>query len=172
MLFEEATIMVHKLNVKIVRNPEVALHPFPKYFKGFDKVKTVNEIFGEKTKEILQNLKVEFSGRRGYMGVSNLDGHLIISAHYLKNGDLIDIYLDIIHELVHVKQFFEGKDLFDSRYGYADRPTEIEAYQYAVEEARKLGLSDKRICGYLKTEWMNRDEFMRLTKSLNVNCKI
>ncbi|MEM3550653.1 MAG: hypothetical protein QW222_01505 [Candidatus Bathyarchaeia archaeon] len=102
------------------------------------------------------------------MGVSDLNGHLIISAHYLKNGDLIDIYLDIIHELVHVRQFMEGKKLFDTRFNYVESPTEIEAYTYAVEEARRLGLNDARICQYLKTEWMSERELKKLAKAVKV----
>jgi hypothetical protein len=117
---------------------------------------------------VLQNLKVEFSGRKGYMGVSDIHGHLIISAYYLKNGDIVDIYLDIIHELIHVRQFMEGKELFDHHYNYVDRPTEIEAYRCAVQEARRLGLSDEMICRYLKTEWIDDRDFGRLTKSLQV----
>ena len=104
------------------------------------------------------------------MGVSDVDGHLIVSAEYLKNGELIDIYLDIIHELVHVKQFMEGKELFDRNYTYVERPTEIEAYRHAVEEARNIGLSDERICEHLKTEWMSDDDLKKLTKTLNVKC--
>ena len=69
----------------------------------------------------------------------------MISKGYLNNGDKTDIYLDLIHELCHVKQFMEGKELFDPRYDYVDRPTEIEAYRYAVKEARRIGLSDERI---------------------------
>jgi hypothetical protein len=117
---------------------------------------------------VLRNLKIEFSGRGGYMGVSDLDGHLMISAYYLNNGDIIDLYLDVIHELVHVRQFMEGKELFDNRYDYIDRPTEIEAYHHAVKEARRLGLSDEKICEYLKTEWMGDEELKRLAKTLNV----
>jgi len=146
----------------------VSTYPFTDYFKGFEKVNAVRRIFGERTEEVLRNLKVEFSGRRGYMGVSDVDGHLMISAHYLNNGDIIDIYLDVIHELVHVRQFMEGKELFDNRYDYVDRPTEIEAYRHAVEEARNLELSDERICEYLKTEWINDDELKQLAKTLNV----
>ena len=86
------------------------------------------------------------------------------------SGDRVDVFLDVIHELVHVKQFMEGKELFDVHYDYADRPTEIEAYRYAVAEARNIGLSDERICEYLKTEWMSYDEFKRLAKILNVEC--
>ena len=88
----------------------------------------------------------------------------------MNNGDKIDIYLDLVHELVHVRQFLEGKELFNNRYDYIDRPTEIEAYRYAVEEAKSLGLSNERICRYLKTEWMSNEELKRLAKTLSINC--
>jgi hypothetical protein len=88
----------------------------------------------------------------------------------MNNGDKVDIYLDLIHELVHVRQFMEGKELFDSGYSYAERPTEIQAYQHAVEEARRLGLSDERICKYLKTEWMSNESLKQLARVLKVRC--
>jgi len=162
--------MKPQLNVKIPRNVPVTMHSFTEYFQGFEKVDAVRQIFGEQTEKVLSDLKVEFAGFRGYMGVSNIDGHLLISARYLKDGDIIDIYLDIIHELVHVRQFMEGKELFDERFEYADRPTEVEAYHLAVEEARRLGLSEDRICKYLKTEWMTDEEHKRLANSLGVKC--
>jgi len=150
---------------------KASTYPFTDYFKGFEKVEAVKRIFGERTTDVLSNLKVEFhSFRRGYMGVSDIDGHFFVSAYYLKNGDILDIYLDVIHELVHVKQFIEGKELFDIHYGYTERPTEIEAYRHVVEEARNIGLSDERICEYLKTEWMSDDDLKRLAKTLNVKC--
>jgi len=155
--------------VQIQRNVNSTTHQFTDYFKGFEKVEAVQKIFKEKTEEVLRNLKVEFSGMRGYMGVSDLDGHIIMSAHYLQEGDLTDIYLDIIHELAHVKQFMEGKKLFDSNYDYVERPTEIEAYCIAVEEARRLGFNDERICEYLKTEWMNEEDLKKLTSLVHVN---
>jgi len=149
----------------------VTTHLFTDYFKGFEKVEAVQQIFGEKTEEVLCNLKVEFFGRKGYMGVSDEDGHLLISADYLNNGDLIEIYLDVIHELVHVKQFMEGKKLFDTNYNYTERPTEVEAYRHAVEEAKRLGLNDAQICQYLKTEWMSYEDLKNLSKALNIKCK-
>ncbi|MCZ2809624.1 MAG: hypothetical protein O2V44_09745 [Candidatus Bathyarchaeota archaeon] len=159
-----------QLKVKIARKVPVSTYKFNHYFKGFEKIETVRKIFGEKTEEVLNNIKVEFAGFRGYMGVSHIDGHLLVSAVYLKDGDIVDIYLDIIHELVHVKQFMEGKELFDNTFRYTDRPSEIEAYRVTVDEARKLGLSDERICEYLKTEWMSDDDLTRLAKTLNVGC--
>jgi hypothetical protein len=159
------------LKVEIVRNVPVTTHPFTDYFKGFEKVEAVRKIFGDKTEEVLRNLRVEFGGRGGYMGVSDVDGHLLISAHYIKEGDIVDIYLDVIHELVHVRQFMEGKKLFDDNFSYVRRPTEVEAYRLAVEEAKRLGLGDERICEYLKTEWMSDRDLERLAEAVNVKFK-
>ena len=50
-----------------------------------------------------------------------------------------------------------------------NRPTEIEAYRYAVQEARRLGLSDERISCYLRTEWMSDDDLAKLAKSVGVH---
>jgi len=152
--------------LRIIASPR----SFSDYFKGFEKVEVVRRLFGERTEEVLRNLKVEFIPIGGYMGVSDLDGHLTVNTRYLNNGDRVDIYLDVIHELVHVKQFMEGRELFDMHYGYSERPTEIEAYRLAVEEARRLGLGDGRICEYLKTEWMSDESLKRLAKALNVVC--
>jgi hypothetical protein len=143
---------------------------FTDYFKGLEKASAVRNLFGEKTEEVLRNLRVEFTWVRSSMWVSSIDGHLTVSSYYIRTGDKIDIYLDLIHELVHVKQFLEGKELFDGRYDYVDRPTEVEAYRHAVEEAKKLGLSDEEICKYLKTEWMSNGDLRRLAKTLNLNC--
>ena len=145
-------------------------HQFTDYFKGMEKVQAVRDIFGEKTEEVLRNLKVDFTWVGGYMFVNDMDGRLMISSNYLNNGNKVDIYLDLIHELVHVKQYMEGKELFDVHYSYTNRPTEVEAYRVAVQEARRLGLSDERICQYLKTEWMSNEDLRKLAKALNVNC--
>jgi hypothetical protein len=142
--------------------------PFLEYFKGFDKVEAVRGIFGAQTREILNNLKVEFTWLKGYMYVNNVEGHIVISKPYLREGDKIDIYLDLIHELYHVKQFLEGRELFDSKYKYVDRPTEIEAYRYTVQEARRLGLTEEHILQYLKTEWINNTDFKRLATAVGV----
>jgi len=135
-----------------------------------EKVEAVRETFGERTEEVLENLRIEFTSVGGYMFVNNSNGHLMISSKYLRNGDKIDIYLDLIHELVHIKQLMEGKELFDIHYGYTERPTEIEAYCYCIKEARRIGLSEERICCYLKTEWMSEPDFKQLAKSVNVSC--
>ncbi len=141
---------------------------FSDYFKGYAKVEAVKAIFGDKTQEVLQNLKVEFI-MFGYMGVDNTDGHLFVNGRYLNNGDRTDIYLDVVHELCHVKQWMDGRELFDERYDYVDRPTEIEAYRYTVQEAKRIGLNRERILQYLKTEWMSEEDLHRLVKNMGLD---
>ncbi len=148
----------------------ISTYPFSDYFKGFEDIEIIKQIFGEKTREVLGSLKVEFTWFGGYMGVNPFNGHLMVNPRYLNNGNRLDIYLDLIHELVHIRQFIEGKELFDTNHSYVERPTEIEAYTYAVREAKRLGKSNERICEYLKTEWMRDDDLKRLAKILLVKC--
>lgn len=141
---------------------------FMDYFRGFEKNRAVRGIFGDKTEAVLRNLKVDFIWF-GYMGVNDSDGHLMVNKRYLSTGSKVDIYLDVIHELCHVKQHMEGRDLFDPRYDYVDRPTEIEAYRYAVQEAKRIGLIAAEIRLYLKVEWMTSEVLDRLVRNMGVD---
>jgi hypothetical protein len=155
--------------VRIRRSAPIALHRFTDFFQNFDKVPSVREIFKERTEEVLDNLMVEFySSPWGFMSVSEKDGHLLISAHYLETGDLRDIYLDIVHELVHVKQYLEGRPLYDERFSYVERPTEIEAYAYSIKEGRRIGMTDEELFEYLKTPWLTDEEVRRLAALLGL----
>jgi hypothetical protein len=144
---------------------------FLDYFKGFEKSQAVQGIFGDATDEVLKNLKVQFTWF-GYMGVDDNDGHLMVNKSYLNNGDKTDIYLDVVHELCHVKQHMDGQELFDPGYDYVDRPTEVEAYRYTVQEAKRLGLSDEQIICYLQTEWMSEDDLERLVKNIGIDLHV
>jgi hypothetical protein len=148
-------------------------YKFNDYFKGFTKVLAVREIFGHETGEVLSNLRVEFLNvRSDYIWVSDKDGHLIANANYLKHGERRAIYLDLIHELVHVKQFRDGKKLslkLGKRFEYVDRPTELEAYRHTIKEARRLGMTDDEIMDYLKVTWLDEQELKRLAMHLLIN---
>jgi len=148
---------------------KIELRPFTKYFKGFEKVEAVRKTFGARTDRVLRSLKVEFfSSKWGYMGVSDEDGHLVVSAHYLRTGNPRDIYLDIVHELVHVKQFRDGRKLFPEGFEYSTAPTEIEAYKVCIAEGRRLGMTDKEVLEYLKVPWMDDKEWRRLARNLGL----
>jgi hypothetical protein len=144
--------------------------PFTDLFQGFDRVAVVRALFGDDTARVLRELQVEFSWLGGYMWVNGWNGHLMVNPRYLHWGTRLDVYLDVVHELVHIQQLRQGRDLFDGHYAYVERPTEIEAYRTAVDEARRLGVSDDRICQYLKTEWMSEDDLRRLAATLKVRC--
>lgn len=159
--------LVRKLPLTRILLTGTSTRMFLDYFKGFERSQAVRGIFGAKTDEILKNLTIEFI-YFGYMGVDDNDGHLRVNKRYLVNGDKTDIYLDVIHELCHVKQHSEGKELFDPEYSYVDSPTEVEAYRYTVKEAKRLGLSDERILSYLKTEWMTQSDLVRLVKNIGI----
>ena len=153
---------------KINRGVQVPLKDFTDYFQGFQKLDAIKAIFGSDTENILSSLKVEFHSRRGYMGVSNDDGHLIVSAQYMRSGDERDIYLDIIHELTHVKQHLDGKELFDDRFEYVERPTEVEAFRNAVAEGRRLGMTDRELLESLRTENMSCENLRKLASVVGV----
>ena len=147
-------------------------HRFNEYFKGFEEVPAVREIFGQETDEVLAGLRVEFLNTRSdYIWVSDEDGHLIANANYLNKAETREIYLDLIHELVHVKQFRDGREIsldFGKRFEYVDRLTELEAYRHTIKEARRLGMSDREIIDYLKVTWLNEEEVRRLARNLGV----
>ncbi len=154
--------------IKIFRNTRSGTYSFKDIFVGFEKLEAVRGIFGEKTSQFLSKLKVEVFPREGYMGVSDEDGHIFASQYYINQGELWSVYLDTIHELVHVRQFKEGKNLFDPAFSYVDRPTEIEAYQTGAREARRIGLTDEEIFEYLEVPWITKAEHIRLAKKCDL----
>jgi len=157
------------VGVSLPKKVPVKFHPFTSYFKGFENVAAVRKTFGPRTAQILRTVKVEFfTSRWGYMGVSDDDGHLIVSTHYLGHGDPRDIYLDVVHELVHVKQHRDGRALFHNRWTYENRPTELEAYRLCTAEGRRLGMTDRELVRYLKVPWLDDGEFVQLAKNLGL----
>ncbi|MGP8070962.1 MAG: hypothetical protein ACLP5V_13845 [Candidatus Bathyarchaeia archaeon] len=141
-----------------------------KVFSGLESVEPLKNCIGSTgvLKRLLEETQVTLTDEDGYMYVNDEDGSLVVALDYLRTGDSKHLYLDVIHELVHVKQFLQGKNLFDDSYSYVDRPTEIEAYRCCVEEGRKIGMSEDEIAEYLYVEWITRKDHARLLKTLGV----
>lgn len=154
-----------KLGVRIERKAPTRLLPFERFFRGFGDVPSVRKLFGRHTDRVLKNLKVEFfSARFGYMGTSDVDGHLLVSTHHLSDSDFRTVYLDVVHELCHVKQFRKGKPLFYPKLSYVDAPSEIEAYAFTIKEGQRIGMTTRELIDYLKVEWISRAEHLRLAR--------
>ncbi|MGA7861015.1 MAG: hypothetical protein WCB19_04070 [Thermoplasmata archaeon] len=161
-----------KFHVGIERNAPTKLYPFERFFRAFGEVAAVRALFGKQTPKVLRKLKVEFfSARFGYMGTSDVDGHLIISNHYLKDGEFRHVYLDVVHELCHVNQFHHHKPLFYPKLSYVDAPSEIEAYKFCVKEGKRIGMTDKELIDYLKVEWISPAEHRRLARHVGLVVK-
>ena len=166
------------LQVKINRKaPASTLQPFRDYFKGFENVGAVRVVFGDKTESVLRNLKVSFiSNRRMYMGIRDDDGNISIGTYHLKNSDIRALYLDIVHELFHVKQFMKDKKYFHkehmkfmgNRALYYVSPIEVPAYMHTVEEAKRIGMSYDEIAEYLKMGPVSQKIFRKFLQEMNL----
>lgn len=105
----------------------------------------------------------------GYeMFVDNKDGSINVGLNHLKSSTTETLYLDIIHELCHVKQQRQGRNLYDRSKPYVDRETEIEAYRITVREARRIGMNDEAIRDYLRVPWLSPEDQERLARRLNI----
>lgn len=102
------------------------------------------------------------------MFVDNHNGSITIGLRHLRNASEAYLYLDILHELCHVRQHRQGRDLYDRTKAYVDRETEIEAYRITVREARRIGLTDEAIGCYLRVSWITPEEHRRLARCLGV----
>jgi hypothetical protein len=162
-------VVESKLGVRIERKGPTRLLPFERFFRGFGSVPAVRELFGKDTTRVLRSLKVEFfSARFGYMGTSDVDGHLLVSTHHLSDSEFRTVYLDVVHELCHVKQFRKGKPLFYPKLSYVDAPSEIEAYAFTVKEGRRIGMTVRELIDYLKVEWITPAEHRRLARRMGL----
>src|SRR5690348_11073065 len=150
--------------IKINRDITPGNYLLAEIFDGLQEVGILLKVF--KTKEEIDDVflktKVIVEESDHYMYVKNDDASIVIGFKHLKNSDSKVLYLDIVHELVHVMQQRQGLDLYNKSYAYVDRPTEIEAYEIAVMEAKNLGMDTKEILDYLFVEWITPEEHKRL----------
>ncbi|MBS7625801.1 hypothetical protein KEJ51_01985 [Candidatus Bathyarchaeota archaeon] len=147
--------------------------PFGRYrlstvFEGLEDSPVACKLLRGNSNHKLDSIEAEITEDVLYMRV-DAGGRLLVNREYLKNGDEKHIYLDLIHELTHLKQLHEGLDIYNPEYSYAERPTELEAYANAVSEARRIGMSEGEIYEYLKVEWISKAELDKLAERLGVH---
>jgi hypothetical protein len=140
-------------------------------FSGLENAPELIEIFGKDIKKInAVALTITSTNRFGekleYAYIH--EGGIHFGADYIRTGPDRYIYLDIIHELTHIKQLWNGMDLWNKTYAYVDRPTEIEAYKTAVQAAKRIGMNYPEISSYLEVPWASKEEMARLEKSLEL----
>jgi len=118
--------------------------------------------------EVLSTVCLNVVEAPHYMYINRNDGSINSGLGHLRNSDAEVLYLDILHELYHVKQQREGADLYPENVAYVDRPTEIEAYEYTVKAGRHIGMMDNEILDYLYVEFISHEDHIKLAKRLNL----
>jgi len=159
-----------KITYRINRGLKPGQYRLPDVFPDIRTYDILSVIFtdAKEISDVMANIKVAVVDEPNEMFVNNDDGTITIGLAHLGSSSDEVLYLDIVHELCHVKQHFQGRDLYDGRTAYVDRETEIEAYQITVREARRIGLRDHAIFDYLRVPWITPEEHKRLARRLNV----
>ena len=156
--------------IKINKEVNVGTYSLNDIFDGLKNSSILMQIFKTKKEldDVFSKTNVIIEKNDHYMFVKTDDASIVIGLDHLQKSDSKTLYLDIIHELIHVKQQRQGLDLYDKSYSYVDRPTEIEAYEVAVKEAKRLGMNNKEISDYLHVEWITPEEHERLASRMGV----
>ena len=154
------------------RNLPPGTYSLTQVVHGLENSPPVREMFPtEDEREIvLSRTQVSIVEGKGYMRVDP-EGIILVAQEHLHSSDERVVYLDFVHELVHVKQAKEGRTLYDRSVRYVDKETEIEAYRVAVDEGRRIGMSEEELRDYLEVPWITEDEYRRLLRRLGIGLK-
>lgn len=146
------------------RSLSAGLHPYMRVLPGATQSPGVVRIEPDHAKraKLLEEAKVFIKPGGGFAYVDVETPCIVLAEQYYRTGSDIDLYMDMLHELAHIRQHHEGRDLWDERYEYVDRPTEIEGYAVAVEEGRRLGMDDADVIEHLSNPWMDAEDVQRL----------
>jgi hypothetical protein len=172
----------HNLPMKMIELPEYALvvrtlesglHPYRSLLPHIEESPALRRIESPATPigRLLDSARVQIRRRDGYCYVDVKIPAIVLSEDYYSNANPLDLYLDLIHELTHLRQLAEGENLWDHSLEYVDRPTEIEGYAVAVEEGIRLGMDEKAITHHLSNPWMSDADVARLRKNINLFLK-
>jgi hypothetical protein len=96
---------------------------------------------------------------------------IVVGASHLRESSELMLFMDIYHELAHVRQRHGGANLWEPGVSYVKRWTEVEAYRLVVDAAREYGVSDSFLREYLKVEWISASEHRELLHELGVPAK-
>lgn len=152
----------------VQRDLPAGLHRYLDIFPGAEQSPGLKRIEPDAAKRaaLLADAKLVIHASAGFAYVDVETPAIVLGEAYYRTGSDLDLYLDMLHELAHIRQHHEGKDLWDERYAYVDRPTEIEGYAVAVEEGRRLGMTDADVIEHLTNPWMEHEDVLRLERSI------
>jgi hypothetical protein len=158
---------------RVRRNAEVGEYKLSEVFAGLESSSALAKVFGSKTQmaKILRHLKLRVERNDSGLWLDRDTGTICIGVKHLTTAKSDFLYLDVIHVLVHVRQFLEGKELYDQAFEYVDRPTELEAYRATVAEARRVGMAENEILKYLRMDAVDDSELGKLMEKIGVKVR-
>jgi len=142
-------------------------------FAGLETSSALLKVFGSKSQmvKIVKHLKLRVERNDSGLWLDRDTGTICIGSKHLAAAKSDFLYLDVIHVLVHVKQFLEGRELYDQAFEYVDRPTELEAYRTTVAEARRVGMDEDEILRYLRMDAVDDSELGKLMEKIGIRAR-
>ncbi len=158
---------------RVRRSAQVGEYKLSEVFTGLDSSSALMKVFGSKVQmaKIMKHLKLRVERNDSGLWLDRDTGTICIGAKHLTTAKNDFLYLDVIHVLVHVRQFLEGKELYDQAFEYVDRPTELEAYRTTVAEARRVGMGEGEILKYLRMDAADDSELGKLMEKIGVKVR-
>jgi hypothetical protein len=153
---------------QLCRTLRLGLHPYAEVLPRAAESPAMRRVAADPAtrQALLSAARVRISLIPGYAFIDTRTPCICLSWVYYKIGTDLDLYLDMLHELTHLRQLQEGADLWDRRFSYVDRITEIEGYAVAVEEGRRLGMTGSDIARHLHNFWMSTNAVARLNQNI------
>jgi hypothetical protein len=158
---------------RVRRSTEVGAYKLSDVFGGLESSSALLKVFGSKAQmvKVMRHLKLRVERGDSGLWLDRDTGTICIGSKHLATAKNDFLYLDVIHVLVHVRQFLEGKELYDQAFEYVDRPTELEAYRTTVAEARRVGMEEDEILKYLRMDAVDDSELAKLMEKIGVTVR-
>ena len=173
MVKELLKLRLRARSFRVQRSTGVGEYKLSEVFAGLETSSALRKVFGSRTQmtKVMRHLKLRVERGDSGLWLDRDTGTVCIGSKHLTTAKNDFLYLDVIHVLVHVRQFLEGKELYDQAFEYVDRPTELEAYRTTVAEARKIGMEEDEILRYLRMDAADDSELGKLMEKIGVRVR-
>lgn len=151
---------------EINRSLKLGRYKLTDVVEGLENSVALNKIYEDELKPVLNATFVDIVIKPWQIWVDWETEMITINKDYLLETDQRTLYLDFIHEMVHIWQISRGQNIFDRSVSYVDSPTEIEAYKYTIVDAERIGFTKMDVIDYLKVRWITSEEHQRLVKAV------
>jgi len=151
------------------RVPAEGVHPLREVLPGLENREVFAAICEDMDPDtLLAEAHVLCFAGEGYPRVDDHTGNILCPDDYTRLHEPAIVYLDLVHELVHVRQVSQGEQVYHFPEPYVEWPTEIEAYRITYEEAQRMGLDDGWFLRYLSVPWIDDEEIAVLARAIGM----